>query len=98
MICVRVISAAIFLCSVSATYAAEPEDTARRAGQAIERGAKAVVLSRGVWNRLQVCPETLDLLAKNGIEAEILQTEAAVERFNALCDLMPVGGLFHSTC
>ena len=40
MICVRVITAAI-LCSVSATYAAEPEDTARRAGQAIERGAKA---------------------------------------------------------
>jgi hypothetical protein len=64
----------------------------------IDRGAKAVVLSRGVWKRLQVCPETLDALAKSGIEVEVLQTEAAVERFNALRETMPTGGLFHSTC
>ena len=64
----------------------------------IEHGAKAVVLSRGIWERLQVCPETLDILAKNGIKAEVLQTEAAVERFNELRKSMPVGGLFHSTC
>ena len=64
----------------------------------IEHGAKAVVLSRGIWERLQVCPETLDILAKNGIKAEVLQTEAAVERFNELRESMPVGGLFHSTC
>jgi hypothetical protein len=64
----------------------------------IEHGAKAVVLSRGIWERLQVCPETLDILAKNGIKAEVLQTEAAVERFNELREGIPVGGLFHSTC
>jgi hypothetical protein len=64
----------------------------------IDNGAKAVVLSRGVWNRLEVCPETLDLLAKKGIDVEILQTEAAVKRFNELRESMPVGGLFHSTC
>jgi hypothetical protein len=64
----------------------------------IEHGARAVVLSRGIWERLQVCPETLDVLAKNGIKAEVLQTEAAVERFNELRESMPVGGLFHSTC
>ncbi|MGH8611335.1 MAG: MTH938/NDUFAF3 family protein [Gammaproteobacteria bacterium] len=64
----------------------------------IEHGAKTVVLSRGVWERLQVCPETLDILAKNGIKAEVLQTEAAVERFNELREGIPVGGLFHSTC
>ena len=64
----------------------------------IEHGAKAVVLSRGIWERLKVCPETLDVLAKNGIKAEVLQTEAAVERFNELHGRMPVGGLFHSTC
>ena len=40
MVSIRVAVAAI-LCSVSTTYAAEPEDTARRAGAAIERGAKA---------------------------------------------------------
>jgi hypothetical protein len=64
----------------------------------IEHGARAVVLSRGIWERLQVCRETLDVLAKNGIKAEVLQTEAAVERFNELRESMPVGGLFHSTC
>lgn len=72
----------------------QPADVA----ELIEHGAKAVVLSRGVWNRLQVCPETLELLATSGIEVEVLQTEAAVERFNALRGVMPVGGLFHSTC
>lgn len=64
----------------------------------IDRGAKAVVLSRGVWKRLQVCPETLEALAKAGISFEVLQTEAAVERFNTLRESVPVGGLFHSTC
>jgi hypothetical protein len=64
----------------------------------IDRGAKAVVLSRGIWNRLEVCRETLDALAKEGIEAEILQTEAAVKRFNELRESIPTGGLFHSTC
>ena len=32
--------------------------------------------------------------AKRGV----LQTEAAVERFNEVRAIMPVGGLFHSTC
>jgi len=64
----------------------------------IDHGAKAVVLSKGFWERLQVCPETLEALANNGIEVEVLQTEAAVERFNELRESVPVGGLFHSTC
>ena len=64
----------------------------------MEHDAKAVVLSKGIWERLNVCPETLEVLAKNGIKAEVLQTEAAVERFNELGESRPVGGLFHSTC
>ena len=64
----------------------------------IEHGARAVVLSKGIWKRLQVCPETLELLAKNGIQVEVLPTEDAVERFNELRDSIAVGGLFHSTC
>jgi hypothetical protein len=64
----------------------------------IAHGAKAVVLSRGMWKRLCISPETLHALAKKGIEAEILQTEAAVKRFNELRETLPVGGLFHSTC
>jgi hypothetical protein len=35
-----------------------------------------------MWERLQVCPETVEVLDKNGIQLEVLQTEAAVERFN----------------
>ena len=65
----------------------------------IEHGARAVVLSKGVFRkRLQVCPETLEVLAKNGIRVEFLQTEDAVDRFNELRDSIAVGGLFHSTC
>jgi hypothetical protein len=64
----------------------------------IEHGAKAVVLSKGVWERLRVCPETLEVLAKNNIAVEVLQTEAAVQRFNELRETVQVGGLFHSTC
>jgi hypothetical protein len=37
-------------------------------------------------------------LVDNGIEAEVLQTDAAVERFNKLDESVPVGGLFHSAC
>jgi hypothetical protein len=64
----------------------------------IEHGSEIVVLSKGIWERLKVCPETLEVLAKNGIKVEIFQTEAAVRRFNELRESMPVGGLFHSTC
>jgi hypothetical protein len=64
----------------------------------IEHGARAVVLSKGIWQRLQICPEPLELLAKNDIQVEVLQTEDAVNRFNVLRESMPVGGLFHSTC
>jgi len=61
----------------------------------IEHEAKAVVLSIGIWQRLKVCPETLELLAENDIQVEVLQTENAVKRFNALREKMLVGGLFH---
>ena len=64
----------------------------------IEHDAKAVVLSTGIWQRLQVCPEALELLAENDIQVEVLQTENAVKRFNVPREKMPVGGLFHSTC
>ena len=63
----------------------------------IDHGAKAVVLSKGFWERLQLCPETLEAFADNGIEVPVLQTKAAVERFNELRENVPVGGLFHST-
>ncbi len=56
------------------------------------------MLSKGVWERLQVCPETLTMLEGEGVAVEVLQTEAAVTRYNALRETTHVGGLFHSTC
>ena len=64
----------------------------------LARGATAVVLSKGIWERLQVCPETLALLEARDMTVHVLQTEAAVRRYNELRDSEKVAGLFHSTC
>ena len=64
----------------------------------IDQGAETIVLSKGIWERLQVCPETLKLLDDQAIAVEVLQTEVAVQRYNDLRESIPVGGLFHSTC
>jgi hypothetical protein len=46
-----------------------------------------------------VKPDTLRRLDDADVEAHVLQTEAAVERYNELQSAgEPVGGLFHSTC
>ena len=72
----------------------QPADVA----ELLEHGAEIVVLSKGVWERLGVCPETLTLLQEKGVAVEVLQTEAAVTRYNVLRETARVGGLFHSTC
>ena len=64
----------------------------------LDNGASVVVLSKGVWKRLQVCPETLDVLRSGGVTFHVHQTEEAVRVYNALRETDPVGGLFHSTC
>ncbi len=64
----------------------------------VERGARTVVLSKGILQRLHVCPETLRVLEEDGITAYVLQTEEAVDLYNRLREEEPVGGLFHSTC
>jgi hypothetical protein len=64
----------------------------------LERGAEVIVLARGVFERLQVCPETLDLLKNKGIPAHVLPTEEAVRLYNELATKRPVGALVHSTC
>lgn len=64
----------------------------------IDHGADLLVLSRGVWKRLQVSQPALDYLEAHGIEHEILQTEEAVKRYNELAGERPVGALIHSTC
>ncbi len=64
----------------------------------LEHGATVVVLSRGMYERLAVPRETLELLADRGITAHVLQTEKAVALYNELAVREPVGGLFHTTC
>ncbi len=64
----------------------------------LENGAEVVVLSRGIYKRLQVCPETLQMLTDRNITSHILQTEQAVQLYNKLRENERVGGLFHSTC
>ena len=64
----------------------------------LEHGATVVVLSKGMFNRLKVCEETLASLKDKGIAVHVLQTEKAVRLYNELREREPVGGLFHSTC
>lgn len=65
----------------------------------LEHGAEAIILSKGINERLQVKPETLSMLEEHGVAVEVLQTEQAVARYNALqAQGTSVGGLFHSTC
>ncbi len=72
----------------------QPADVA----ELVDRGATTVVLSKGVWERLDVQPSTLAWLRDKGVEVRVLQTEEAVTCFNELTEIAPVGGLFHSTC
>jgi hypothetical protein len=64
----------------------------------LEHGATVVVLTKGVYERLLVSPETLKLLSDRGIAFHVLQTEEAVRVYNRLVETDRVGGLFHSTC
>ena len=64
----------------------------------VEHGAQAVVLSQGFHERLQVKSETLDWLRARNIDTHVLDTEAAVARYNELRTEKPTGALIHSTC
>lgn len=65
----------------------------------VDHGAEVIVLAKGMNERLGVMSETLQMLDEEGVETHVLQTEQAVEQYNALQDDgRRVGGLFHSTC
>lgn len=64
----------------------------------LDHGAEVVVLSRGMHERLQTCPETLALLEARGVAVHVLQTEQAVATYTALRAGARVGALIHSTC
>jgi hypothetical protein len=65
----------------------------------LAHGAQIVILSRGQNRRLEVMDETLATLEERGVEAHVLETREAVDRYNALAGQgKPVGALIHSTC
>ncbi len=64
----------------------------------LEHNAQVVILSQGVYERLQVCPETLQRLKEQAIPFHVLKTDKAVQLYNDLREDEAVGGLFHSTC
>jgi len=64
----------------------------------LDNGAVVVFLSKGTQERLQVCPETLEVLRSRGVSFRVCQTEEAARIYNELQRSESVGGLFHSTC
>ncbi|SDF57403.1 hypothetical protein SAMN05216241_101501 [Limimonas halophila] len=64
----------------------------------LDHGASVVVLSKGVYERLRTCGETLDLLRQRGIPVHVLQTDDAVAEYNRLRETHAAGALIHSTC
>lgn len=61
----------------------------------LERGASAVVIGTGFYERLEVQPETLEMLEERGVTVRVRQTKEAVR---LLSSLEGVGALIHSTC
>lgn len=64
----------------------------------LAHGATAIVLSTGMYGRLQVRPETLAMLEDRGVTAHVVRTKEAVRLYNELSETEAVGGLIHSTC
>jgi hypothetical protein len=64
----------------------------------LAHGATTVVLSRGMEQRLQVDPSTLEFLNERSIVVHVAETHEAVRIYNELADEVMVAGLFHSTC
>ncbi|WSR20404.1 Mth938-like domain-containing protein [Streptomyces sp. NBC_01207] len=64
----------------------------------LDLGVTAVVLGRGMEERLGVVPQTLEVLRAAGVEVHVAETTGAVEIYNRLARDGRVGGLFHSTC
>ena len=64
----------------------------------LERGSEVIILSQGMYGRLQVKEETVRLLKMKKIQTFILTTKKAVDLYNDLRKTKLVGGLFHTTC
>jgi hypothetical protein len=64
----------------------------------LDRGAKTVVIGKGMNGRLRVNSATVQMLEERGIEVHTMPTEKAAKLYNELREQEDVAGLFHSTC
>lgn len=64
----------------------------------LQHDCEIIILSKGVNERLQTSPQTINLLESRDIDYQILQTEEAIETYNHLAQRHRVGALIHSTC
>ncbi len=65
----------------------------------VEHRCETIILTRGIFSRLKVAPETMAYLQAKGIEAIVTDTKRGVEIYNENVERdIRVGGLFHSTC
>ncbi|SHE36281.1 hypothetical protein SAMN05443144_101135 [Fodinibius roseus] len=64
----------------------------------LEQGAEVVVLSKGFNERLKTSQQAETFLKQHAVPYHILQTEAAVAKYNKLRETKPAGALIHSTC
>jgi hypothetical protein len=64
----------------------------------LEYGATVVVLSKGFYERLQICQQTLQMLEDKNITVHVKQSQEAVRIYNELSQTERVGALIHSTC
>jgi hypothetical protein len=65
----------------------------------VEHRPAVLVIGCGTAGRMKVHPATQEMLRQHGIQAEILDTGKAVERFNELAhDGVNVAAALHLTC
>ena len=64
----------------------------------LEHGATVIVLSKGFYERLQICQQTLQMLEDKNVPVHVEQSEEAVRLYNELSETERVGALIHSTC
>jgi len=65
----------------------------------LSRDIEIMILTKGMENRLKICPETEQMLKDKHIEYHVEETVKAVSLFNELAQQgKRVGGIFHSTC
>jgi hypothetical protein len=61
----------------------------------LERGVGIIVIGTGYHERLEIQPETLEMLDERGVEVYVRETEEALR---LLAGLEEAGALIHSTC